>query len=129
MLTTAARDQRLSSGTARFLQIVVAEIGNDGSRMISRARFAKLMGKCTRTIQRYLSELKRFGYMLAEAVHGRSGLQIGQRLTLGAGVLPANPGETKLSPINRNFLYKKAADAETYPQPAKAWPSKLSSPG
>ncbi len=86
MDTQAARDTRVTPGARALLQIIVAEIGNHGSRILNNAYLAKRMSLSVRTVQRYISKLAdpKISYIRVELVRSRAGLDIGRRIRLVA---------------------------------------------
>lgn len=82
MATTAVRDERLVMGARVCLQLICALIGRAASRLITKAYLAKKLGCHVRTIQRYLSYAREFGYITTVAVFDATGRQIGQRIAI-----------------------------------------------
>lgn len=82
MATTAYRDDRLTMGAKALLAIIVAETGeHEGrGRMLNKSYLARRIKRSTRTVQRYLAQLRRYGYIAAEAVATRAGWCVGQIL-------------------------------------------------
>lgn len=87
--TTAARDDRLTHGAKVLLTIIVAEIGDHASRVLSKPYLAKRMNRSARTIQRYLAQLRQYGYLAPlEAIRSRAGWITGQRVRVMPRVRP-----------------------------------------
>lgn len=113
MATTAQRDRRLTDGAKALCTVIRARCGNGRCTVTTKGTLAAVMGRCPRTIQRYLAELVRFGYLEARLVTHITGMVIGLRLWITDAVLPffrgrhgrrqGNPGETGLSPIKSNL--------------------------
>lgn len=64
MATTAARDDRLTPNAKALLQIIHARCGKDGVTETTKGTLASIMQRSTRSIQRYLTDLQQFGYIL-----------------------------------------------------------------
>jgi hypothetical protein len=77
MATTAARDERLTPQAKALLVVLHARAGLERQTMTTKGTLASVMGRCVRSIQRYIAELVRFGYITAETRAGRSGLHVG----------------------------------------------------
>ncbi len=108
----AARDQRLSMGARMALSMIRALL--EAGRPISRAGLAALMGVSARTAQRYISQLRAYGYITTRLIHTAAGWVLGQMIELAAKVLPyfmrepprisGNRGETVTTPNNSKPL-------------------------
>lgn len=127
MDTTAFRDDRLTMGAKALLAVIVAECGDYEStgRMLAKDYLSRRINRSARTVQRYLAQLRRFGYLAAEAVTNRAGWIIGQVLRPMPQCRPFwHPsrrrlamfqGETKATPTNgtavkTNALTQKIRD-------------------
>jgi hypothetical protein len=126
MSTQAARDDRLTPQSKALLQIIIARAGKNG-RVTDTTKFTlgKMLSRSPRSIQRYLCELVKFGYLRTQIVKSqRTGLYIALRIWIMNSCLPyyarknhyyepsnwpeglnnyqnrRNPEKTKLSPIN-----------------------------
>lgn len=127
MSTQAARDDRLTPQSKALLQVLVARTGRGRSTDTTKTTLAKIMNRCPRSIQRYLQELVKFGYIRTQARKSRrTGFYIGLRVWLMNSVLPffkqeddnyepakwldlvtsrRKPEETALSPTNCKDSY------------------------
>lgn len=90
MQTTSARDPRLTPGARVLLQVIVAEIGHDPSRILCNGYLAARLHVSPRTVQRYIKQLLAYGYINAETIASeRTGLDIGRRIwTIATKVRP-----------------------------------------
>ena len=87
--STAMRDDRLTPQAKACLAIIVAEIGNQPSRLLSKSYLARRLSRSPRTVQRYLGQLRRYGYLApAELVRSRKGWIKGQRIRAMPRVRP-----------------------------------------
>lgn len=77
MATTAARDNRLTPQAKALLQVLHARCAATGSTETTKGTLANVMGRCERTIQRYIAELVRFGYIEAKTRRNGRGLYNG----------------------------------------------------
>lgn len=77
MATRAARDDRLTPQAKALLQIIHARCGGSGMTQTTKGTLANIMSRCARSIQRYLCELQRFGYIAMETRRGKTGLYCG----------------------------------------------------
>ena len=116
MATQAARDDRLTPNAKALLQVIVAEIGDHGQRMLATAYLAKRVKRSARQVRRYLAQLRDRGYIHTKTVQGeRTGLDIGKVVTVVATAVrpfwhpackprraqtPGNRGRTQMSPTN-----------------------------
>ncbi|EPY00701.1 helix-turn-helix domain-containing protein [Magnetospirillum fulvum] len=82
----AARDRRLTMG-ARTALLIIRALTAKGSR-ISRNGLAVALGVCVRTIQRYLAELRKHGYIRTRLICNRIGWVIAQAIEITERVLP-----------------------------------------
>ncbi len=128
MTTTAARDRRLTPQSKAMLQILRARCGNGTRTATDKTTLADIMGVCARSIQRYVAELVRFGYIETRIRRGRTGLYVGLLVGITEKVLPCfrrlpwlagwlaqnlatsntaerggNPDRTELSPKNHSY--------------------------
>ena len=137
MATTAARDDRLTPQAKALLQVLTARCGRHGWTETTKGTLGDVMSRHPRSIQRYVRELIRFGYIRARAVRSAvSGLYTGMRLWVTAHVLPyfskrmtadlralagaaagsrGNPGETVLSPVKSPVKKKRAGGGDDPP--------------
>lgn len=77
------RDPNLSDGARRCARLIAAYAyrrNRGGPAAITVTYLTKATGRCRRTIQRYLRQLERFGYIRAQVV-------LGQRSRMCAGLL------------------------------------------
>ena len=123
MVTTAARDDRLTPQSKALLQVIRARCGNGRQTETCKTTLADIMSRHPRSVQRYLSELAQFGYIRTRIRRGFDGLYTGLVIWITETVLPffANDGalaewlqnpafsdRTQLSPTNypsKNPLY------------------------
>ena len=112
MSTRAFRDDRLTMGAKALLTIIVAECGDHGRRMLAKAYLARRIHRSARTVQRYLGQLRRLGYIATDTVRNRAGWTIGQRIGAAALALPF------WHPMNRRRIVD--VQGETLPSPTKA---------
>jgi hypothetical protein len=123
MATTAARDHRLTPQSKALLTILRARCGNGTRTDTCKTTLAHILGVCTRSVGRYVSELVRFGYIETRIRRGASGLHVGLAVLITEKVLPcfrksawlagwlaqnlpadgANSGRTELSYTNHSF--------------------------
>ncbi len=114
MATTVQRDRRITDGAKALCTVIRARCGGDRCTVTTKGTLAAVMGRSPRTIQRYLAELVRFGYLEARLVTHITGMVVGLRLWITDAVLPffrsgcrgqtrAKPGETGLSPTKSNL--------------------------
>lgn len=75
--TEAARDTRLSMGAKALLQIIRARCGKGHKTAFTKATIGNMIGRSARTVQRYVAELQRFGYIKTETRRGWGGLHSG----------------------------------------------------
>lgn len=128
MATTAFRDDRLTMGAKALLAIIVAETGeHEGrGRMLCKAYLARRIRRSARSVQRYLAQLRRYGYVAAETVATRAGWCVGQILR---ALPPARPfwhpqnarrrriqGETELTPTKALGLKTNGFPRDRRPQ-------------
>ena len=89
MSTQAARDDRLTPQSKALLQVLVARTGKGRSTDTSKTTLGIIMNRCPRSIQRYLQELIKFGYIRTQTRKSkRTGFYIGLRVWLMNSVLP-----------------------------------------
>lgn len=118
MATKAFRDRRLTDGAKACLGIIRARCGRGVITHTTKTTLASIMGRSTRTIQRYIVDLIRFGYIKTKTRTKRSGWHIGLSVQITKLTLPffadtprlaewlmkderfQTIGETKLSPKN-----------------------------
>lgn len=103
----AARDERLSSGAVRCLQLIQA-VQRGRKPRISKSWLAMQLHVHVRTVQRYLSQLRETHYIETDPIFNSAGWMIGQIVRVTKSVLPyffrkrkeicGKLGETKLSP-------------------------------
>jgi hypothetical protein len=140
MATTAARDDRLTPQSKALLQVLHARCGEEGQTVTTKGTLGNIMSRCERSIQRYLAELVRFGYIVTHTKRSKAGLYVGLvigvtglvkpfyedlrrtaeiiapllagDLAIFAGASSEIPDETQVSPKKR-FIYKHQKDALT----------------
>ena len=89
MATQAARDDRLTPQSKSLLQIIVARTGRGRSTDTTKTTLAKIMSRCPRSIQRYIQELIKFGYIRTQTIKSRrTGFYVGMRIWIMNSVLP-----------------------------------------
>lgn len=90
MATQAARDDRLTPQSKALLQVIVARTGKGRYTDSTKTTLGKIMSRCPRSIQRYLGELVRFGYIRTQTIKSRcTGFYVGLRIWIMNSVLPA----------------------------------------
>lgn len=88
MATTAARDDRLTPQAKALLQVIRARCGNGIETNTDKTTLAAIMRRHVRSIQRYIQELARFGYVTAEIRRNGRGSHVGLIVRLCQKVLP-----------------------------------------
>ncbi|HRC26998.1 MAG TPA: helix-turn-helix domain-containing protein [Alphaproteobacteria bacterium] len=88
MATTAARDDRLTPQAKALLQVLRARCGRGHSTRTTKGTLAAIMSRHARSIQRYIAELARFGYIEARTEKGPSGLFTGLMVRITEKVTP-----------------------------------------
>ncbi|WP_188826085.1 helix-turn-helix domain-containing protein [Brucella endophytica] len=88
MSTEAARDDRLTPQAKALLQVIRARCGKHGRTETTKFTLASIMSRSVRSIQRYIGELIRFGYIVTRTRTGRTGLYTGLVIEITAKVLP-----------------------------------------
>lgn len=89
MATQAARDDRLTPQSKALLQVITARTGKGRSTDTTKTTLGKIMNRCPRSIQRYLQELIKFGYLRTQTIKSRrTGFFIGMRIWIMNSVLP-----------------------------------------
>lgn len=131
MATTAARDDRLTPQAKALLQVLRARAGKGTETRTCKTTLAAIMRRSTRSIQRYIAELVRFGYIITKTRIGRRGLYTGLIISITEKVLPfwasrsgwrawkdaqpceflAFPDRTELSPKKRTDIKNNIIDA------------------
>lgn len=86
--TEAARDTRLTMGAKALLQLIRARCGRTMQTAFTKGTMANLIGRSTRTVQRYIAELERFGYIKTEIRRGWGGLHSGLIVMISEKVRP-----------------------------------------
>lgn len=86
--TEAARDTRLSMGAKALLQVIRARCGKGFQTSFTKGTMANMIGRSTRTIQRYLAELERFEYIKTTIRRGWGGLHSGLIVMITEKVRP-----------------------------------------
>lgn len=136
MSTQAARDDRLTPQSKALLQVIVARTGQGRSTDTTKTTLGAIVNRCPRSIQRYIGELVKFGYIRTQTIKSRkTGFYIGMRIWIMNSVLPffvkQNPSyapenwldllsgrrnrvETGESPTNINNIFKSVL-CETKP--------------
>ena len=77
MATTAARDDRLTPQAKALLQVLHARCGKEGHTRTTKGTLGNILRRCERSIQRYLCELSRFGYIVTDIRRNGRGLYTG----------------------------------------------------
>jgi len=88
MATTAARDRRLTPQAKALLQILRARCGTGDRTATNKTTLADILGVSRRSIQRYVRELKLFGYIDTQVRRGATGLYVGLAIVITEKVLP-----------------------------------------
>jgi hypothetical protein len=88
MATTAARDDRLTPQAKALLQVIRARCGKGDQMQTTKFTLASYMSRHVRSVQRYLAELQRFGYINARTRCGPSGLFTGLLIQITEKVTP-----------------------------------------
>ena len=89
MSTQAARDDRLTPQSKALLQIIVARTGKGRSTDTTKTTLGAIMSRCPRSIQRYIRELVKFGYIRTQTIKSRrTGFYTGMRIWIMNSVLP-----------------------------------------
>ncbi|WP_425400408.1 hypothetical protein [Aeoliella sp.] len=89
MATQAARDDRLTPQSKALLQVLVARTGRGRSTDTTKTTLGVIMNRCPRSIQRYVQELVKFGYIRTQTIKSRrTGFFIGLRVWIMDSVLP-----------------------------------------
>jgi predicted transcriptional regulator len=88
MATTAARDDRLTPQAKALLQVIRARCGRGQTTTTSKTTLAAVMSRHARSIQRYIAELVRFGYIETTTRRGESGLYTGLIVRITEKVAP-----------------------------------------
>ncbi len=97
MATTAARDDRLTPQAKALLQVIAARTGKGRETNTTKTTLADIMRRCSRSIQRYIAELVKFGYIRTQIRKSpRSGLYTGLRIWIMNDVLPYFSGTNDL---------------------------------
>jgi len=109
----AMGDTRLTMG-ARAALVLIRALASLGER-ISKAGLAKLLGVAPRTVQRYLAQLRAWGYIRTRLIANAIGWIVAQAVEVTEKVLPPHwravgpqsrrsQGETTLSPSESKWL-------------------------
>lgn len=89
MSTQAARDDRLTPQSKALLQVLVARTGRGRFTDTTKTTLGIIMNRCPRSIQRYVQELIKFGYIRTQVRKSRrTGFFIGLRVWVMNSVLP-----------------------------------------
>lgn len=89
MSTRAARDDRLTPQSKALLQVLVARAGRGRFTDTTKMTLGLILSRCPRSIQRYLQELIKFGYIATQTRKSRgSGFYVGIRIWIMDVVLP-----------------------------------------
>lgn len=89
MSTQAARDDRLTPQSKALLQVLVARTGKGRFTDTTKTTLGVIMNRCPRSIQRYVQELIKFGYIRTQVRKSRrTGFFIGLRVWITNRVLP-----------------------------------------
>ncbi len=122
MACDAARDTRLSSGAVRCLQIIHALQRGHQPRP-TKAWLAEQIGVSARQVQRYLAELREWGYIATDLIRTAAGWVVGQVVQITDAVKPyfwrrrsktgGKLGETSVSP----YQIAPLSDSTSEPAP------------
>jgi hypothetical protein len=85
--TRVAADDRLSQGAKNCLVFIVSEIGNRGQRILCNSYLGYLMSRSPRTVQRYIAQLKKYGYIKAVELHCQRGMTTGREISVVASAV------------------------------------------
>ncbi len=88
MATTAARDDRLTPQAKALLQVLRARCGDGTETHTTKTTLAAVMRRHVRSIQRYIAELVRFGYIATKIRTDRRGLYNGLQIRITEKVMP-----------------------------------------
>jgi len=89
MSTEAARDDRLTPQSKALLQVLVARTGRGRFTDTTKTTLGIIMNRCPRSIQRYVQELSKFGYIRTQIRKSRrTGLFLGLRVWTTNSVMP-----------------------------------------
>jgi len=88
MDTTLARDPRLTPLARVLAQVVVAEVGDRGKRLLPNAYLARVLRISERHVKRLLAQLKRYGYVAAWTVARPGGKTLGRCVALMPALRP-----------------------------------------
>lgn len=89
MSTQAARDDRLTPQSKALLQVLVARTGRGRYTDTTKTTLGVIMNRCPRSIQRYVQELIKFGYIRTQTRKSRrTGFFIGLRVWIMNSVRP-----------------------------------------
>lgn len=88
MATTAARDDRLTPQAKALLQVIRARCGRGQTTTTCKTTLAAVMSRHARSVQRYIAELVRFGYIETRTRRGDSGLYTGLIIRITEKVAP-----------------------------------------
>lgn len=89
MSTQAARDDRLTPQSKALLQVLVARSGKGRFTDTTKTTLGIVLNRCPRSIQRYVQELIKFGYIRTQVRKSRrTGFFIGLRIWIMNSVLP-----------------------------------------
>ena len=88
MATAAARDARLTPQAKALLQVIRARCGAGRQTQTTKGTLAAIMSRHARSIQRYIGELQRFGYIETKTRRGDSGLFTGLVIRITEQVTP-----------------------------------------
>ncbi len=89
MSTQAARDDRLTPQSKALLQVLVARTGKGRSTDATKTTLGIIMNRCPRSVQRYVQELVKFGYIRTQIRKSRrTGFFVGLRIWIMNSVLP-----------------------------------------
>lgn len=88
MATTAARDRRLVPEAKALLTILRARCGRGTRTETTKTTLSAIMKRHPRSIQRYLADLIRFGYITTTTRRGQGGLYSGLIVSMTEAVMP-----------------------------------------
>ncbi len=122
----AARDVRLVHGAARCFQLIYALQRGQLPRPTKRW-LAEQLGVCTRTVQRYLKQLRLLGYITVDEIRTATGWMIGQIVRTTRKALPFFRREARRNPRNlgRQFCPPKQIPSVSVSTNEEAFPNSL----
>lgn len=88
MATTGFRDRRLVPEAKALLAILRARCGRGRRTETNKTTLARIMRRHPRSIQRYIADLVRFGYITTQTRRGKDGLYCGLVVMITEAVTP-----------------------------------------